>query len=417
MTSNMYTRGLDKCEANYVALTPLGFLERAASVYPDHTAVIDQGVRKTWGEIYRRCRRLASALAQNGIGKNDTVSIFAPNSLAVYECHFAVPMAGAVLNAINTRLDADTVAFILGHGEAKVLLVDAELAAVARAALAKIDTKLLVIDIEVNGIDTNNIETTDNANHIAANSATTPADPLPAGSITYEDFLAGGDPEYPWHWPADEWDAISLNYTSGTTGEPKGVVYHHRGAYLNALSNIVGWQMPHHPVYLWTLPMFHCNGWCFPWSLAALAGVSVCLREVNAETINNAIADHRVTHFCGAPIIMNMLIHAGEAEQRTRHHARSDHKQADPTRSTPSRRPQPGRPQSEHDDRRRAAAGGRAGGNGGKRVSRHPCIRPDRNLRAGGHLRVAGRLESTGGRPQSAKEFTPGGSLSRARGA
>lgn len=289
---NLYAHGLDKCEANHAALTPLGFLERAASVYPNHAAVIDGEVEKTWGEIYRRCRRLASALAQNGIGKNDTVSVIAANSLAAYECHFAVPMAGAVLNPINTRLDADTVSFILSHGEAKALLVDAEFAELARAALKKTTAKPLVIDIQAGGADAR------------------------AGTATYEDFLASGDEQYEWQPPADEWDAISLNYTSGTTGNPKGVVYHHRGAYLNALSNVVGWQMPHHPVYLWTLPMFHCNGWCFPWSLAAVAGVSVCLRQVNSANIYNAIADHRVTHFCGAPIIMNMVINAGQHERR-----------------------------------------------------------------------------------------------------
>ena len=296
---NLYTDGLDKCAANYAALTPLGFLERAAAVYPNHVAVIDGEVKKTWGEIYQRCRRLASALAQNGIGKNDgvpdTVSVIAPNSLAAYEGHFAVPMAGAVLNTINTRLDADTVAFILDHGEAKVLLVDAEFAELARAALKKTAAKPLVIDIEAGGLG-------------GVSDA--------VGTATYEDFLASGDAQYEWQPPADEWDAISLSYTSGTTGDPKGVVYHHRGAYLNAMSNIVGWQMPHHPVYLWTLPMFHCNGWCFPWSLAAVAGVSVCLRQVNSANIYNAIADHRVTHFCGAPIIMNMIINADEQERR-----------------------------------------------------------------------------------------------------
>ena len=296
---NLYTDGLDKCAANYAALTPLGFLERAGLVYPNHVAVIDGEVKKTWGEIYQRCRRLASALAQNGIGKNDgvpdTVSVIAPNSLAAYEGHFAVPMAGAVLNTINTRLDADTVAFILDHGEAKVLLVDAEFAELARVALKKTAAKPLVIDIEAGGL---------------ANAGDA------VGTATYEDFLASGDAQYEWQPPADEWDAISLSYTSGTTGDPKGVVYHHRGAYLNAMSNIVGWQMPHHPVYLWTLPMFHCNGWCFPWSLAAVAGVSVCLRQVNSANIYNAIADHRVTHFCGAPIIMNMIINADEQERR-----------------------------------------------------------------------------------------------------
>ena len=290
--SNLYANGLDKCAANHAALTPLGFLERTASVYPDGIAVIDGEVKKTWGELYQRCRCLASALTEVGIGKNDTVAIIAPNSLAGYECHFAVPMAGAVLNPINTRLDADTVAFILGHGEAKAFLVDAEFAELARTALAKTDATPLVIDIGVDGFDAR------------------------VGALTYEDFVASGDAQYPWQPPADEWDAISLSYTSGTTGEPKGVVYHHRGAYLNALSNLVGWQMPHHPVYLWTLPMFHCNGWCFPWSLAAVAGTSVCLREINSANIYAAIAEHRVTHFCGAPIIMNMVINADENERR-----------------------------------------------------------------------------------------------------
>ena len=289
---NLYANGLDKCAANHAALTPLGFLERTASVYPHGIALIDGEVNKTWSELYQRCRRIASALNEVGIGKDDTVAILAPNSLAAYECHFAVPMAGAVLNPINTRLDADTVAFILGHGEAQAFLVDAEFAELARSALQKTDATPLVIDIEVGGIDAR------------------------VGALTYQDFVASGDAQYSWQAPADEWDAISLNYTSGTTGDPKGVVYHHRGAWLNAISNIVGWQMPHHPVYLWTLPMFHCNGWCFPWSLAAVAGTSVCLRQINSANIYAAIAEHRVTHFCGAPIIMNLVINADENERR-----------------------------------------------------------------------------------------------------
>ena len=290
--NNLYANGLDKCAANHAALTPLGFLERTASVYPHGIALIDGAVNKTWGELYQRCRRIASALNEVGIGKDDTVAILAPNSLAAYECHFAVPMAGAVLNPINTRLDADTVAFILGHGEAQAFLVDAEFAELARSALQKTDATPLVIDIEIGGIDAR------------------------VGALTYQDFVASGDAQYPWQAPADEWDAISLNYTSGTTGDPKGVVYHHRGAWLNAISNIVGWQMPHHPVYLWTLPMFHCNGWCFPWSLAAVAGTSVCLRQINSANIYAAIAEHRVTHFCGAPIIMNLVLNADENERR-----------------------------------------------------------------------------------------------------
>ncbi|CAJ2377130.1 MAG: acyl-CoA synthetase [Gammaproteobacteria bacterium] len=297
MSGGIYSRGLDKCAANYAALTPLGFLERAASVYPDRPAVIDGGIENTWSETARRCRQLASALARKGIGKNDTVSVLAPNSRAAYEAHFGVPMAGAVLNAINTRLDAKTIAFILEHGEAKALLVDGECAEVARAALAECRVKPVVIDIDGGASGGGN-----------------------AGETTYEEFLAGGDAGYAWQPPADEWDAISLNYTSGTTGDPKGVVYHHRGAYLNALSNIVGWQLPHHPVYLWTLPMFHCNGWCFPWSLAAVAGVNVCLRRIDAANIFEAIAARRVTHFCGAPVIMNMLINAGEKERRAFSH-------------------------------------------------------------------------------------------------
>ncbi|MGR3913277.1 MAG: AMP-binding protein [Gammaproteobacteria bacterium] len=304
---NPYTRGLDQCAANHAALSPLGFLERAASVYPERIALLDGEIQNTWAQTARRCRQFASALAQNGIGKNDTVAVLAPNSRAAYEAHFGVPMAGAVLNMINTRLDAATIAFILEHGEAKALLVDAELAEVARAALAKSAAKPMVINIEVGDREAGDMD----AGDIKTGGI---------GALTYERFLAGGDAEYAWPRPQDEWDAISLSYTSGTTGAPKGVVYHHRGAYLNALSNIIGWQLPHHPVYLWTLPMFHCNGWCFPWSLAAVAGVNVCLRRIDAARIYDAIAMRRVTHFCGAPVIMNMLIHAAQNELRAFSH-------------------------------------------------------------------------------------------------
>jgi len=290
--NNQYQRGLDKCAANYSPLTPLGFLHRAATTYPDQTAIVDGDIEKTWSQLSQRCRQFASALKQNGIGKDQTVAVLAPNSLACYEAHFGVPMSGAVLNTINTRLDAATVAYILDHGDARALLVDAEYAALAAESLSSIDRDLLLIEIEVPGIR-----------------------PV-LDTLSYSEFIDGGNPDYEWQWPEDEWDAISLNYTSGTTGKPKGVVYHHRGAYLNALSNAVGWEMPHHPVYLWTLPMFHCNGWCFPWTLAAVAGTSVCLREVNSQSIFNAIADYRVTHFCGAPIIMSMVINAPEEVQR-----------------------------------------------------------------------------------------------------
>ena len=289
---NIYEIGLDKCEANYSALTPLSFLQRAASVYPDNVAVIDGQRNTTWLEVWQRCKKLSSALNANGISKNQTVAVLAPNSLPIYEAYFAVPMAGAVLNAINTRLDADTVAYILQHGEAKALIVDAEYAQLAQQALQKVDKDILLIEVAVDGFE-----------------------PV-LGAVSYESFIESGNEQDPWHWPDDEWDAISLNYTSGTTGNPKGVVYHHRGAYLNALSNIVGWDMSHHPVYLWTLPMFHCNGWCFPWTLAAVGGTSVCLRQINSKNIYDAIADHKATHFCGAPIIMGMVINAAEEERR-----------------------------------------------------------------------------------------------------
>ena len=285
---NPYHSGLDKCAANYTPLTPLSFLSRVARTYPDQLAVVDGKNCKTWREIYLRCRKMASALAKHSISKDQTVSVLAPNSLACYEAHFGIPMSGAVLNAINTRLDAKTVAYIIDHGRTEMLLVDAEYLDLAREALLLAERSPMVVEIEVEGFSCNE------------------------GACTYEDFLGGGDDNDGHSMPEDEWDAISLNYTSGTTGNPKGVVYHHRGAYLNAMSNAVGWEMPHHPVYLWTLPMFHCNGWCFPWTLAAVSGTSICLRQVNSKTIFDAIADHKVTHFCGAPIIMNMVINAPE---------------------------------------------------------------------------------------------------------
>jgi fatty-acyl-CoA synthase len=284
--------GLEKNDANYVPLTPLSFLARTAEIYPDRLAIVHGAQRRNWGEIYARCRRLASALSRRGIGRDDVVAIIAPNTPPMYEAHFGVPMCGAILNTLNTRLDPEGLAFLLGHGGARALLVDREFAAIARKAVSALGAPMLVIDIE--------------------DAAT--AEIAPFGDLTYEALLAEGDPAYEWTPPPDEWDAISLNYTSGTTGDPKGVVYHHRGAYLNAVSNILGWGgMGRHPVYLWTLPMFHCNGWCFPWTIAAVAGVNVCLRRVEARAMLAAIAGERVTHMCGAPIVYALLVDAKAA--------------------------------------------------------------------------------------------------------
>ncbi len=295
MTDSIYDSHLDRNPANYAALSPLSLLARAADVYPDRPSVIHGAKRFTWAETAARSRRLASALAGRGIGKNDTVAIMGANTPEMYEAAFGVPMAGAVLNTLNVRLDAATIAHCLDHGEASVLLTDTEFSSTVRDALAKTKRDILVIDI----IDSE-------AGIVGGE----------LGETDYESFIAGGDADFAWALPGDEWDAISLNYTSGTTGNPKGVVYHHRGAYLNALSNIIGWNLGAHPVYLWTLPMFHCNGWCFPWTMAATAGVSVCLRKVEAAAIFAAIADHKVGHFCGAPIVLNIVANASEDERR-----------------------------------------------------------------------------------------------------
>jgi len=287
--ANPYETDLDKNPANHAPLTPLGFIERAASVYPERVAVIHGTRRSTWAQTYAHCRRLASALSRRGIGIGDTVAAMLANTPELYECHFGVPMAGAVLNALNTRLDAEAIAFMLDHGEAKALIVDREFSATLEKALALAKAKPYVIDVDDPEYDG-------------------PGKRI--GSVDYEAFIAAGDPEFPWAPPADEWNAIALNYTSGTTGNPKGVVYHHRGAYLNAICNIVTWGMPHHTVYLWTLPMFHCNGWTFPWTLAANAGTSVCLRKVDAALIFKLIGEHKVTHYCGAPIVHSTLLNA-----------------------------------------------------------------------------------------------------------
>ena len=289
---NPYAQGLDKCAANYVPLTPLSFLERSAYIYPDRLAVIHGQRRYTWKEVEARARRLASALKARGIGPGDTVATVLNNTPEMYEAHFGVPATGAVLNTINTRLDAEAVAFILNHGEAKVLLTDREYSRImAKAVEMAGRTDMLVIDV-------------DDPEYVGPGSR--------IGSIDYEALLAEGNPEAAFDMPEDEWNAISLNYTSGTTGNPKGVVYHHRGAYLNAMSNIVSWGMPPHSVYLWTLPMFHCNGWCFAWTMAANAGVNVCLRRVDPRLIFEAIREHKVTHYCGAPIVHSMLANAPE---------------------------------------------------------------------------------------------------------
>jgi len=288
MGTNVYAQGLDRNAANYTALTPVSFLAKAAAVYPDRVAVIHGSLRRTWRETYARARRLASALARRGIGRGDTVAAMLPNIPAMVELHFGPAMIGAVLNTLNTRLDPEAIAFMLDHGQAKALFTDREFSPTVARALRLAKSRPLVIDV-------------DDALFSGGEAA---------GTIEYEALLAEGDPDFAWEFPPDEWDAIALNYTSGTTGNPKGVVYHYRGAYLNAVNNILDWSMPKHPVYLWTLPMFHCNGWCFNWTIAAAAGTNVCLRRVEAKAILELIREHRVTHYCGAPIVHSMLLNA-----------------------------------------------------------------------------------------------------------
>jgi fatty-acyl-CoA synthase len=289
---SQYSVGLDKTPANFVPLTPLSFLARTAAVYPDHTSAVYEGRRFTWSETYARCRRFASYLAGRNIGRGDTVAVMLPNIPAMNEVHFSVPMAGAVLNALNIRLDAPSIAFQLDHGGAAIILVDPEFASVIADALALMTgPKPFVIDVDDKAF----------------------AGGKRIGEIEYEEALLLGDPGFTALPPHDEWDAIALSYTSGTTGNPKGVVTHHRGAYLNAVSNILAGNLGQHPVYLWTLPMFHCNGWCFPWTIAATAGVNVCLRKVDPTKIFELIPKHGVTHMCGAPIVYNTLINAPDA--------------------------------------------------------------------------------------------------------
>ena len=294
MPQSIYDLDLDKNPANFQPLTPLGFLERAAAVYPDRTAIIHGPLRRTYRDFHARACRLANALVQLGIKRGDTVAVLLANTPAMLECHYGVPMTGAVLNTLNTRLDAAVLAFSLEHGEAKILIVDREFSATAKAALALATVKPLVIDY-------------DDPEFGSAGER--------IGTLDYETFLAEGDPQFERTAPLDEWDAISLNYTSGTTGNPKGVVYHHRGAYLLAQGNVVTCGMGKHPVYLWTLPMFHCNGWCFPWSISVGAGTHVCLRQVRAKAMYAAIAEHKVTHLCGAPIVMSTLLNAPDDEK------------------------------------------------------------------------------------------------------
>ena len=288
--NNIYEQNLDMNQANFAPLTPLSFIERSASVYPDRISVIHGETRYTWAETYQRSCLLASALTRMGIGEGDTVSFMGANTPETFEAHFGVPMAGAVLNALNVRLDAKAIAFILDHAETKVLFTDREYSDTIKAALELVADKPVVIDIDDPYFSGGEL----------------------LGEKTYEDVLKTGDPDFRCFQIRDEWQAISLNYTSGTTGNPKGVVFHHRGAYLNAVSMAMCWDMTAHPVYLWTLPMFHCNGWCFPWTLAAVTGTSVCLRHVRDDAIFAAIKSHEVTHFCGAPVVLNTLINAAD---------------------------------------------------------------------------------------------------------
>jgi fatty-acyl-CoA synthase len=285
-----YEMNLDKNAANFVPLSPLSFIERTKDVYPNYTSTIYGDRTYTWLDTYSRCLRFACALEKHGIGLGDTVSIIAANTPELFEAHYSVPMTGAVLNTINTRVEADTIAYILDHGDARVFIVDTQFSPTAKEALAKIKREILVIDIE----DPN------------ANLQEGEGERL--GKYTYDEFLEMGEADYEWKKPNDEWQAITLNYTSGTTGRPKGVVYHHRGSYLMSMGSVIAWNMPNHLKYLYTVPMFHCNGWGYPWTIAALAGTIVCCRYVVAKDIYDLIADHQITHFGGAPVVLKLHI-------------------------------------------------------------------------------------------------------------
>ena len=292
-----HDKGLRKNSANYTCLSPISFLSRASEVYPNRVAVIDGDISENWSEVYRKSCGLATALRNVGVEVGDTVAVMAPNTAEMYHCHFGVPMSGAVLNALNTRLDPASIAFMLSHGDAKVLLVDGEFSNVVEKALGMMETPPLVVHIPQEGCER-----------------------AALGDYDYSKFIEPENVELNWPLPSNEWDSIALSYTSGTTGDPKGVVTHHRGAYLNAVGNVLTWAMPHFPIYLWTLPMFHCNGWCFPWTIASLAGTNICLRRFDVLEVINLIEKHKVTHFCGAPVIYNMLVNSKVRKSKTFSH-------------------------------------------------------------------------------------------------